>query len=137
MDSGYAPVNGLKMYYEVRGRGRPLVLLHGGAGVIEMFGPVLESLSRGRMVVGAELQAHGHTADVGRPLRYETMAKRPSTVALRGRPLHDGPGVPPLDSLDFDGEVYLKVGRRAAHGSGEIVCARVVRPRSVASATVR
>jgi pimeloyl-ACP methyl ester carboxylesterase len=74
LDSGYAPVNGLKMYYEVRGGGRPLVLLHGGAGVIEMFGPVLESLSRGRMVVGTELQAHGHTADVGRPLRYETMA---------------------------------------------------------------
>jgi len=74
LDSGYAQVNGLKMYYEVRGEGRPLVLLHGGAGVIEMFGPVLESLSKGRMVVGAELQAHGHTADVARPLRYESMA---------------------------------------------------------------
>lgn len=73
-DRGYAPVNGLEMYYEAHGKGKPLVLLHGGAGVIEMFGPVLDSISKGRMVVGAELQAHGHTADVDRPLRYELMA---------------------------------------------------------------
>ncbi len=75
-EHAYATVNGLKMYYEVRGEGkkRPLVLLHGGAGVIEMFGPLLDSLPKGRKVVGAELQAHGHTADIDRPLRYELMA---------------------------------------------------------------
>lgn len=74
-DHGYAPVNGLNMYYEIRGQGKtPLVLLHGGAGVIDMFGPVLDSLAENRMVVAAELQAHGHTADIDRPLRYETMA---------------------------------------------------------------
>jgi len=55
--SGYAPVNGLRMYYEVRGTGRPLVLLHGGAGTIDMFGEVLGLLSEGRQVVAAELQA--------------------------------------------------------------------------------
>jgi pimeloyl-ACP methyl ester carboxylesterase len=75
LEEGYASVNGLRMYYEVHGRGkRPLVLLHGGAGVVGMFGPVLDSLSRERMVVAAELQAHGHTADIDRPLRYELMA---------------------------------------------------------------
>jgi len=71
---GYALVNGLQMYYEIHGRGQPLVLLHGGAGAAEMFGDVLKMLSEGRQVIAAELQAHGHTADINRPLRYELMA---------------------------------------------------------------
>ena len=71
---GYAPVNGLKMYYEVHGSGRPLVLLHGGAGATEMFTQILPQLSEGRQVVAADLQAHGRTADIDRPLRYELMA---------------------------------------------------------------
>ena len=71
---GYAPVNGLKMYYEIHGSGQPLVLLHGGAGATEMFGEVLRPLSEGRRVVAADLQAHGRTADIDRPLRYELMA---------------------------------------------------------------
>jgi pimeloyl-ACP methyl ester carboxylesterase len=72
--SGYAAVNGLEMYYEVHGTGPPLVLLHGGAGAAEMFDGVLPVLSEGRQVIAAELQAHGHTADIDRPLRYELMA---------------------------------------------------------------
>jgi pimeloyl-ACP methyl ester carboxylesterase len=72
--SGHAPVNGLKMYYEVRGAGRPLVLLHGGAGTIEMWGRALDLLSENRRVVAAELQGHGRTADIDRLLRYEWMA---------------------------------------------------------------
>ncbi|MDV3278301.1 MAG: alpha/beta hydrolase [Nitrososphaerales archaeon] len=71
---GYALVNGLEMYYEIHGTGRPLVLLHGGAGAIEMFGEVLQLLSKGRQTIAVELQAHGHTADIDRPLRYELMA---------------------------------------------------------------
>jgi len=71
---GYAPVNGLKMYYEIHGSGQPLVLLHGGAGATEMFSEVLRPLSEGRQVVAADLQAHGRTADIDRPLRYELMA---------------------------------------------------------------
>ena len=66
---GYAPVNGLEMYYEVHGSGRPLILLHGGAGAIEMYGDVLRLLSQGRQVGAAELQAHARTADIDRPLR--------------------------------------------------------------------
>jgi pimeloyl-ACP methyl ester carboxylesterase len=72
--SGYATVNGLKMYYEVHGTGQPLVLLHGGAGAAEMFDDVMPVLSEGRQVIAAELQAHGHTADIDRPLRYELLA---------------------------------------------------------------
>lgn len=71
---GYAPVNGLKMYYEVHGTGRPLVLLHGGAGATEMFNAILPSLSRNREVILADLQCHGRTADIDRPLRYEYLA---------------------------------------------------------------
>jgi pimeloyl-ACP methyl ester carboxylesterase len=70
----YAEVNDVRMYYEVHGSGRPLVLLHGGLGAIEMFGEVLPLLAEDRQVVAVDLQAHGRTADVDRPLSYETMA---------------------------------------------------------------
>ena len=70
----YADVNGLSLYYAEHGSGEPLVLLHGGFGSGEMFGPVLPALARNRRVIAVDLQGHGRTADVGRPLRYETMA---------------------------------------------------------------
>jgi pimeloyl-ACP methyl ester carboxylesterase len=69
-----AEVNGLSLYYEVHGTGRPLVLLHGGVGAIEMFGPVLPALAEGRQVIAVDLQGHGRTADIDRPLRLESMA---------------------------------------------------------------
>lgn len=72
--TGYAPVNGLKLYYEIYGSGEPLVLLHGGLGAIGMFGPVLQDLATKRQVIAVELQGHGHTADIGRPITYEAMA---------------------------------------------------------------
>jgi hypothetical protein len=59
----YADVNGIKLYYETRGSRRPLILLHGGLEAIEMFGPNLPALARGRRVVAVDLQAHGRTAD--------------------------------------------------------------------------
>src|SRR5829696_1281083 len=70
----YAEVNGLNLYYEVRGEGEPLILLHGGFGAIEMFGEVLPLLAEGRQVIGVDLQAHGRTADIDRPMTYEAMA---------------------------------------------------------------
>lgn len=72
--SGTAPVNDLDLYYEVHGSGQPLILLHGGLGAIEMFGPVLAQLAAGRQVIGVDLQAHGRTADIDRPLSYEALA---------------------------------------------------------------
>ncbi len=70
----YAPVNGLNLYYERHGNGEPLVLLHGGLGAIEMFGDLLTLLAEERQVIAVDLQAHGRTADIDRPLRLELMA---------------------------------------------------------------
>jgi pimeloyl-ACP methyl ester carboxylesterase len=70
----YADVNGIKLHYEIHGSGRPLVLLHGGLGATEMFGPNLPALAKGRQVIGVDLQGHGRTADIDRPLSAELMA---------------------------------------------------------------
>lgn len=73
-NGAYADVNGIKLYYEIHGTGKPLVLLHGGLGAIEMFGPNLPALAKGHQVIGVDLQGHGRTADIDRPLSVELMA---------------------------------------------------------------
>jgi pimeloyl-ACP methyl ester carboxylesterase len=79
--TGYAPVNGLEMYYEVHGTGRPLVLLHGNLSAINVdFGRILPSFAKSRQIVAVEQQAHGHTADIDRPLSIRLWAE--DTVAL-------------------------------------------------------
>lgn len=70
--SGYSSVNGLKMYYEIYGEGRPLVLLHGGGSTIyTSFGRIIPELSKHRKIIGVELQAHGHTNDRDSDLSFE------------------------------------------------------------------
>jgi pimeloyl-ACP methyl ester carboxylesterase len=71
--TGYAPVNGVKLYYEIHGAGEPLVLLHGGLGSTEMLGDLLAALSKTRRVIAPDLQAHGRTADIDRPISYEAL----------------------------------------------------------------
>ncbi|GGL98122.1 MULTISPECIES: alpha/beta fold hydrolase [Micromonospora] len=71
---GYAQVNGVRLYYEVSGSGRPLVLLHGGFGSTESFAALRPALLARRRLVAVDLPGHGRTADADRPLRYETMA---------------------------------------------------------------
>jgi pimeloyl-ACP methyl ester carboxylesterase len=93
-DSGYVPVNGLQMYYEVHGTGRPLVLLHGNLSTIEVdFGRVIPSFAKTRQVIAVEQQAHGHTADIDRPLTIQNWAD--DTAALLD---HLG-----IESADFFG----------------------------------
>jgi pimeloyl-ACP methyl ester carboxylesterase len=73
--TGYAPIGPLKMYYEVHGTGRHVLLIHGGVSEIQTsFGSILPYLAKQRQVVAIEEQGHGHTADVDRPLTFEQMA---------------------------------------------------------------
>ena len=73
---GYATVNGLKMYYEVYGSGKPLVLLHGAFNTINMaFGMLIPELSKNRQVIAVEMQGHGRTADIDRPFSFQSMAE--------------------------------------------------------------
>jgi pimeloyl-ACP methyl ester carboxylesterase len=70
----YANVNGIRLYYEIHGTGKPLILLHGGLGALEMFGPNLPALGEGREIIAVDLQGHGRTADIDRPLSTDLMA---------------------------------------------------------------
>ncbi len=72
--SEIAPVNGIELGYQVFGAGEPLILLHGGFGTVEMFGPNVELLAAGRRVVGVDLQSHGRSPTADRPMRFEAMA---------------------------------------------------------------
>jgi pimeloyl-ACP methyl ester carboxylesterase len=77
----YASVNGLRMYYEIHGSGRPLVLLHGSTNTIESaFASVLPYFASARQVIAVEQQGHGHTADIERPLTFEQMADDTATL---------------------------------------------------------
>lgn len=69
-----ARVNGIELSYQTFGSGDPLILLHGGFGSVEMFGPNVEALAAGRQVIGVDLQSHGRTPVADRPMRFETMA---------------------------------------------------------------
>jgi pimeloyl-ACP methyl ester carboxylesterase len=87
-------VNGLEMYYEAHGAGRPLVLLHGALSTIETaFAAVLPLLAETRYVIAVEQQAHGHTPDIDRTLTYRQMADDTAELLRR----------PGLDSVDFFG----------------------------------
>jgi pimeloyl-ACP methyl ester carboxylesterase len=70
----YAQVNGINLYFETHGSGRPLILLHGGLGSGEMFGPILPALTERHQIIAPDLQGHGRTADIDRPIDIRFMA---------------------------------------------------------------
>ena len=70
----YARVNGLDLYYELDGSGQPLVVLPGSFWTIEAMGELVPQLAATRRVIAVELQGHGHTADIERPLSFESLA---------------------------------------------------------------
>src|SRR5690242_8104900 len=73
-ESKLAQVNGIELGYETSGAGDPLLLLHGGFGTLDMFGPNIELLAAGRQVIGVDMQSHGRSPAADRPMRFETMA---------------------------------------------------------------
>ncbi len=79
-ETGYAPANGLQMYYEIHGTGRPLLLLHGAYMTVGTMGPIVSGLAATHRVIAVELQGHGHTADADRPITYEQMADDAAAV---------------------------------------------------------
>jgi pimeloyl-ACP methyl ester carboxylesterase len=82
--SGYMPVNGLNLYYEIRGGGgTPLVFLHGGLHNTALDAPVAARFAAHRQLIAIDLQGHGRTADIDRPLRFELMAD--DVAALLGQ----------------------------------------------------
>jgi pimeloyl-ACP methyl ester carboxylesterase len=79
--SDYSEVNGLKMYYEIHGQGKPLVLIHGGGSTIQTnFEKIIPSLAKNRMVIAVELQAHGRTNDRNTDLTFEQDADDVATL---------------------------------------------------------
>src|SRR5215469_858403 len=99
----YAEVNGLNLYFETHGAGRPLILLHGGLGSGEMFGPILPALSEHHEVIAPDLQGHGRTADIDRPLDIALMAD--DIAALIG---HLGLDRPDVVGYSLGGGVALQ-----------------------------
>jgi pimeloyl-ACP methyl ester carboxylesterase len=117
----YAEVNGINLYYETHGSGSPLVLLHGGLGSGEMFAPILDTLTASHQVILPDLQGHGRTADIDRPLDVRTMAD--DVAALID---HLGLDRPAVAGYSLGGGVAMqlafnhpdKVGRLVAASAG-------------------
>lgn len=105
--TGYAPVNGLEMYYEIHGTGQPLVMLHGSFMTIELMGKLVPELARSRQVIAVEFQGHGHTADIDRPFTYEQLAD--DTAALMR---YLGIGNADIYGYSLGGGVALQVALR-------------------------
>jgi pimeloyl-ACP methyl ester carboxylesterase len=114
----YAEVNGINLYYETHGSGRPLILLHGGLGSGEMFGPVLPALTDHHQVIAVDLQGHGRTADVDRPLDVRLMAD--DIAALID---HLGLDKPDLVGYSLGGGVSLQTAAKYPAKVGRLVAA--------------
>lgn len=112
----YADVNGIRLYYEIHGAGLPLVLLHGGLGSGEMFGPLLPALAEGRQVIVVDLQGHGRTADIDRPIDVRLMAD--DIAALIGHLELDRPD---LMGYSLGGGVALQAAIRRPELVGRLV----------------
>lgn len=114
----YADVNGINLYYETYGTGRPMILLHGGLGLGEMFGPILPALAERHRVIAPDLQGHGHTADIDRPLDLRFMA---DDIAALIR--HLGLEKPDVVGYSLGGGVALQLAVRHPDTVGRLVMA--------------
>jgi pimeloyl-ACP methyl ester carboxylesterase len=114
----YANVNGITLYYETYGAGRPMVLLHGGLGSGEMFGPILPTLAARHRVIAVDLQGHGRTADIDRPLDVRLMAD--DIAALID---HLGLAKPDVVGYSLGGGVALRLAIQHPEKVGKLVSA--------------
>ncbi|SNS35125.1 Pimeloyl-ACP methyl ester carboxylesterase [Streptosporangium subroseum] len=114
----YADVNGINLYYETYGAGRPMILLHGGLGSGEMFGPILPALADHHQVIVVDLQGHGRTADIDRPLDVRLMAD--DVAALID---HLGLRKPDVVGYSLGGGVAFQVAIRHPEKVGRLVAA--------------
>ena len=112
----YAEVNGINLYFEMHGAGRPLILLHGGLGSGEMFGPVLPTLAERHQVIAVDLQGHGRTADIDRPIDMRLMAD--DIAALID---HLGLDMPDLVGYSLGGGVALHTAAKYPAVVGRLV----------------
>jgi pimeloyl-ACP methyl ester carboxylesterase len=117
-DGQYAEVNGINLYYETIGDGRPLILLHGGLGSGEMFGPVRPALAESHQVIAVDLQGHGRTADIDRPIDVSLMAD--DIAALID---HLGLDKPDLVGYSLGGGVALYATAKFPEKVGRLVVA--------------
>ena len=114
----YAEVNGINLYFETHGAGPPLVLLHGGLASGEMFGPVLPALSERHQVIVVDLQGHGRTADIDRPLDVRLMADDIAALIE-----HLGLGRPDLVGYSLGGGVAFHTAVKYPARVGRLVVA--------------
>jgi pimeloyl-ACP methyl ester carboxylesterase len=124
--SGYSEVNGLKMYYEIHGVGKPLVLIHGGGSTLESsFGNLIPLLSQSRQIIAVEMQAHGRTADRDTPLSFEQDAD--DVAAL----LHNLQ-IEKADVLGFSngGQTTVELALRHGEKLNKIILASIIYKRS-------
>lgn len=120
--SGYSDVNGIRMYYEIYGQGKPFVLIHGGGSTIQTtFGRVIPLLSKNRQLICVELQAHGRTGDRDSELSFEQDA---DDVAALLKNLT----IAKADILGFSngGNTALQIAIRHPHLCNKIVAASVL-----------
>src|SRR5262245_23722349 len=112
----YAAVNGIRLYYEIHGTGKPVVLLHGGLGALEMFGPNLTALAKGHRVIAVDLQGHGRTADIDRPFSLELMGDDIAELIKQLRL-----GQPDIVGYSLGGGVALQTAVRHPEVVGKLV----------------
>jgi len=114
----YANVNGIELFYEIHGSGRPLILLHGGLMSGEMFGPLLPAFTERHQAILVDLQGHGRTADIDRPLDVRLIAD--DIVALAD---HLGLDRPDVVGFSLGGGVALQAAIRHPEKVGRLVSA--------------
>jgi pimeloyl-ACP methyl ester carboxylesterase len=114
----YAEVNGINLYYVTHGTGRPLILLHGGLMSGEMFEPILPALTEHHQVITVDLQGHGRTADIDRPIDARLMAD--DIAALID---HLGLEKPDIVGYSLGGGVAFFTAVKYPEKLGKLVCA--------------